>query len=253
MTIIIPSTVFTPTTTFFVTRDDVINRALRLCGTYDATNPPGSQDITNVSLALNMMIKAWIRKGLPMWKIIINQVPLIQGQNTYNIGPNATGPGAVVVPKVLKVTYAFIRDSNNFDTPIDPLSIQEYNQYASKGSLGVVNSYWYQPLDDNSVTGVSSYVKFYPTPNDATRTIFMVCLTTLNDVNLGTDPVDFPQETYMALSWCLANEISMEYATSMDRVQEIKQRAEQLYEEMVSWSQENTDSIRFMYDSRSRG
>lgn len=252
MTIIIPSTVYTASTTFSVTRDDVINRALRLCGVYDVTNPPNSQDMASGALAFNMMIKAWIRQGLPMWKIVTVPVPLITGQNTYNIGPFATGPGAIIVPKILKVTYAFIRDSVNFDTPIDPLSIQEYNQYGAKGSLGVVNSYWYQPLDDSNLTGVSSFIKFYPTPNDSTRTIFLICLSTLNDVVLGTDPVDFPQETYMALSWCLANEISMEYATSMDRVQEIKQRAAILYEEMVSWSQENTDSIRFMYDTRSR-
>jgi hypothetical protein len=38
----------------------------------------------------------------------------------------------------------------------------------------------------------------------------------------------------------------------MDRVQEIKGRADILFEEMADWSQENTDSIRFMYDTRSR-
>jgi hypothetical protein len=239
-------------TNFSVSRDDIINRALRLCGIYDATNPPTSQDYTNVSLAFNMLIKAWIRKGLPMWKIVTNTVPLLASQNTYNIGPNATGTGAVVCPKILKVTYAFIRDANNFDTPIDPLSIQEYNMYGAKGSLGVVNSYWYQPLDDNSVTGVSSFIKFYPTPNDATKTVYLICLSTLNDVSIGTDQVDFPQETYMALAWNLADEISMEYATSMDRVKEIQQRAARLFEEMADWSQENSDSIRFMYDTRSR-
>jgi hypothetical protein len=240
------------TTTFSVSRDDIINRALRLCGTYDATNTPGTADYVNISLAFNMMIKAWIRKGLPMWKVVTNTVPLLAGQNTYNIGPYATGTGAVVTSKILKVTYAFIRDNQNFDTPIDPLSIQEYNQFAAKSSLGVVNSYWYQPLDDNSITGVNSFISFYPTPNDSTRTIYLIGLSTLQDVNVGTDPVDFPQECYMALSWCLADEISMEYATSMDRVKEIQGRAMKLYEEMVDWSQENTDSIRFMYDTRSR-
>lgn len=251
MSLIVTPTVLT-TTTFSVQASDIMNRALRLCGTFDATNPPSSQDYANVQLAFNMMIKAWIRKGLPMWKIVYNTVPLIEGQNTYEIGPYASGTGAVVCSKILKVTYAFIRDSNSFDTPIDPLSIQEYNQYGAKGSLGVVNSYWYQPLDDSAYTGVSSFITFYPTPNDATRTIWLVCLSTLDDVNLGTDPVDFPQECYQALSWCLANEISMEYATSMDRVKEISMRAAQQYEEMVDWSQENTDSIRFLYDTRSR-
>src|SRR5574337_683836 len=114
------------TTTFSVSADDVVNRALRLCGTYDATNPPSSQDYTNVHLALNMMIKAWIRKGLPMWKITTVQVPLLINQNTYQVGPYATGTGAVVTSKVLKVVQAFVRDSNNFDTPLENLSIQEY-------------------------------------------------------------------------------------------------------------------------------
>jgi len=239
-------------TTFSVQADDIVNRALRLCGTYDATNPPSTQDYTNIHLAFNMMIKAWIRQGLPMWQIVTQPIPLIAGQNTYQIGPYATGTGAVVTSKLLKVTYAFIRDNQNFDTPIDPLSIQEYNQYAAKGSLGVVNSYWYQPLNDSNTPQVSSFASFYPTPNDSTRTIYFIGLQTLNDVNLGTDPVDFPQECYMALSWNLADEISMEYATSMDRVKEIQMRAMKTYQEMVDWSQENTDSIRFMYDTRSR-
>lgn len=241
------------TTTFSVQADDIVNRALRLCGTFDSTNPPGSQDYTNVHLAMNMMIKAWIRSGLPMWKIVYVTVPLLANLNTYNIGPFATGTGAVVVDKILKVTYAFIRNNTtNFDTPIEPLSIQEYNQYGAKSSLGVVNSYWYQPLNDSSSPAISSFIKFYPTPVDATRTVNLVCLSTLRDVNLGTDPVDFPQETYNALCWNLANEISMEYATSMDRVNEIKLRAKESYMEMVDWSQENTDSIRLMYDTRNR-
>lgn len=241
------------TTTFSVQADDIVNRALRLCGTYDATNPPTSQDYTNIHLALNMMIKAWIRQGLPMWKIVTTQVPLVANQNTYQIGPYATGTGAVVTTKLLKVVYAFIRtNSTGFDTPIEALSIQEYNQYGAKSTLGVPNSYWYQPLDDSSSPAVSSFMSVYPTPADNTRTIFLIGLATLNDVNVGTDPVDFPQECYMALSWCLANEISMEYATSMDRVNKIEQRAAALYQEMVEWSQENTDSIRFMYDTRSR-
>lgn len=237
-------------TTFSVAADDVVNRALRLCGTYDATNPPTSQDYTNIHLALNMMIKAWIRRGLPMWQVVNVQVPMLQGVNTYQVGPYATGTGAVVTDRILKVMQAFIRDSNNFDTPIENLSIQEYQMYGAKGSLGVVNSYLYRPINDT--VGNSSYFNVYPTPSDSTRTIFFTVLTTLNDVNLGTDPLDFPQETYMALSWCLANEISMEYATSMDRVNKIEQRAGTLYEEMVDWSQENAESIRFMYDTRNR-
>lgn len=242
-------------TTFSVSRDDCINRALRLCGTYDATNPPSTQDYINVALAFNMMIKAWILNGQPMWKVVEIVLPLVANINTYNIGPFATGTASLVTTKILKVQQAYIRlNATQFDTPIDQISIQEYAQYGSKNSLGVVNSMVYRPLDDNNgvIQPVSSYINVYPTPSDNTYSLRLIGLVTLNDVTVGTDPVDFPQECYMGLTWCLADQISMEYATSLDRVQMIAQRAAKAYEEMIAWSQENTDSIRFMYDTRSR-
>lgn len=242
-------------TTFSVTRDDVINRALRICGAYDNTNPPSTTDYQEVALAFNMMIKTWIRSGTPMWKVTEVTLPLLAGQNTYQIGPDATGTGAVVTTRILKVQQAYVRllPSQN-DTPIDQLSIQEYAQYGQKNSLGVVNSMLYRPLNDNAGTTEpqSSYIKVYPTPADDNYTLRMICLVTLNDVTNGADLVDFPQENYTALCWCLADEISHEYATSLDRVNSIQGRAMKAYQDMVDWSQENTDSIRFMYDTRSR-
>ncbi len=47
-------------TTFSVTRDDIINRALRICGAYDATHPPSSTDFSVLSLPMNILIKAWL-------------------------------------------------------------------------------------------------------------------------------------------------------------------------------------------------
>lgn len=242
-------------TTFSVSRDDVINRALRLCGTYDATNPPTSLDYQYVSLAFNMMIKAWILQGQPMWKVVETIMPLVAGQRLYQIGPYATGPGSLTTTRILKVQQAFVRFTpTQFDTPIDQLSIQEYNMYGSKNSLGVVNSMLYRPFNDNngSIEPQNSEIFVYPTPADNNYSLRMIGLVTLNDVEIGTDPVDFPQECYMGLTWCLANEISLEYATSLDRVQMIQQRAAKAYDEMINWSQENTDSIRFLYDTRSR-
>lgn len=239
------------TTTFSVTRDQIVTTALGFCGAYDPTNPPTSQDFTTVSLIFNMLIKAWIRRGVPQWQVVETVLPLVQGQALYQVGPYGAD---LVTPKMEKVFYAFIRDGNvpPFDTPIDIISLQEYNQYGSKASQGVVNAMFYQPLNDNNVIPTSSFVQVYPTPSDSVHSLHMFNHQVLNDVTLGTDMIDFPQETYLAVAWCLANEISMTYATSMDRVQEIKQRAGQWYEEMIDWSTENAETIRFMYDTRSR-
>lgn len=244
------------TTTFSVTRDQIITTALGFCGAYDVTNPPLSSDFTQISLIFNMMIKAWIRRGVPQWQVAETVVPMITGNTLYQVGPYATGTGAVVTPKMEKVFYAFIRNTafapGLQDTPIDIISLQEYNQYGAKASQGVPNAVFYQPLNDNTFTSQSSFIQVYPTPSGSNYEMHLFNYQVLNDVNLGTDPIDFPQETYLAVAWCLANEISMTYATSMDRVQEIKQRAKQWYDEMIDWSTENAETIRFMYDTRSR-
>ena len=242
-------------TTFSVTRDDIINRALRIVGAYDPTNPPSSIDYSICSLALNMMIKAWIVDGVAMWKVETINLPLLTGVNTYQIGPYATGTGALVTNKILKVLLAVVRNNTNptapFDTPIDQLSIQEYEQYGAKASLGVVNSMLYRPVDDS--TGNSSYIEVYPTPADSFHSLRMQCYVTIDDVTTGTDPLDFPQECYLALSWNLAAEVGMEYAVSSDRMDRIAAKALSSFNTMKDWSQENSDSVRFLYDTRSMG
>lgn len=235
-------------TTFSVNRDQILLRALRICSAFDPTNPPSTDDMDNLALAFNMMIKEWII-DIPMWKIETVTLPLVANTNTYQIGPFATGTGALVMDKILRIQQASIRnETTDSDTPIDQLSIQEYEQYSVKGALGVVNSMIYRPLDDK--TGESSYIQVYPTPSDATYSLRLVCLTQLDDVNIGTDPLDFPQECYIALSWNLADEVSFEYSVPLDRAQVISQRARDAKNRMIDWSQENSDSIRMMYDKR---
>lgn len=236
-------------TTFSVSRDDILNRAFRLTGVFDSTNLPSSTDYTNASLALNMIIKTWIRT-LPLWKVVTVQVPLLQGQSLYQVGPFATGTGAVVTPRIVRTIYGFIRDSGNHDTEMDSISFEEYNMYSDKLTQATPVSYMYVPLDDSSTT--SSYVQFYPTPADSTHTFFMVGHQTINDVNVGTDPIDFPQEEYLALAWAVADEIALENNVSLERAAYIAQRAKQAFEDMWDWINENTDSVRFQYDTRGR-
>lgn len=247
------------TTSFSVTRDQVIIEALGICGVYDVTNGPGTADFASAAFTLNCMIKQWMIEGLPMWKIQVINLPLVVGTTTYQIGPYATGVGALVTPKVDRITYASRRNSNvtpPYDTPIDIISIQEYQQYGAKFAQGIPNAINYVPLADDSSGLNNSYLNTYPTISLANYSLQLVCQINLNDVNLGTDPVDFPQECYLGLCWCLADLLSMKYASSMDRVQWIHKIAygsddrSGMYGKLVDWSQENSDYVRFMYDNR---
>ena len=74
---------------FSVTRDDVIKAALRGLTELGAGEVPSTEDYTNCSQAINMMLKDWQKKGAALWLYQELSLPLITGVQTYPIGPTA--------------------------------------------------------------------------------------------------------------------------------------------------------------------
>lgn len=79
----------TNTDTFTVTRDEIINASLRLLGVIGTGETAGTEDYTNCSQALNIMIKSWAKKGFPLWVTQELSIPMITGINPYPLGPTA--------------------------------------------------------------------------------------------------------------------------------------------------------------------
>lgn len=77
------------TDTFTVTRNDIISATLRLLGVIGIGETPNSEDYTNCSQALNIMIKSWAKKGFPLWVTEELAIPMVVGANPYPIGPTA--------------------------------------------------------------------------------------------------------------------------------------------------------------------
>lgn len=72
---------------FTVTRDDIIKASLRALGVIGAGETPSTEDVTNCSQAMNIMLKSWSKKGIPLW--VINEIsfPLVTGTQEYYLGP----------------------------------------------------------------------------------------------------------------------------------------------------------------------
>ena len=64
------------TTTFSVTRDDIIKAALRKLGVVAQGELPTTDQITEASFSLNTMVKAWEADGMPLWALRILPVTL---------------------------------------------------------------------------------------------------------------------------------------------------------------------------------
>ena len=52
---------------YSITRSDIIASALRRAGVIDAHDTVDGEDTTTASLALNLMVKEWVARGIDIW------------------------------------------------------------------------------------------------------------------------------------------------------------------------------------------
>jgi hypothetical protein len=229
------------TYSFTVTRDTIINAALRALGVLGAADTATATDIKNCSEALNLIIKNLSIEGAELWAIDEIQVPLVAGVSSYTIGPT----GSVYSPyrPLRLIDSCYIRDAQGNDVPLQIISRQEYNQLGQKTSLGIVNQIFYDPQIPDGVLYV------FNTPVDSTRTIHLVVQRPIQDVSSGTDNFDLPQEWFLPLKWMLAEEICSEYGASQAKTQLAISKAAFYRERLPNWSQEEA-SVMFVPDPR---
>lgn len=227
------------TTSFTMSRDDIITAALRLCGAFGEGDsiPPG--DISNCALSLNILAKELATEGLPLWCVQDLSVPLQAGVSSYNLSTisNSNLP--------LRILFAYIRDSTGNDTTLQITSRYDYLTLGQKASKGVPNQCYYDPQ-----LGAGSLV-LYDVPSDNTRTVHVVIQRQIQDFNLSTDNPDFPQEAYRLLVWCLADEIALMYQTPPSDRREINQKAVGYRNKFFAFEQEQA-SIYFTPSERAR-
>jgi hypothetical protein len=305
----------TATNTFSVTRNDIIDAALRVLRVIGIGETPDPEDYTNCSQALNIMIKGWAKKGWPLWTVQDLVIPMVEGVRVYPIGPTAgyvyevsstggtgytagtwtavggttgtaasgtytvvdgapavftilvagtayttaptsytlsgAGTGATITGVIVGLTTnkpvraftAYIRDTNDNDTTLLPISKQEYDMQGYKFNESVPNQFYY----DNQLANANLYV--YAIPQDSESSIYLAVERMFYDMTTGTDTFDFPQEWYQPLKWGLAAEIAVEYDVDMQLIPYYEQKASFYLEEAFNFSVEEP-SVYFGVDYR---
>ena len=163
----------------------------------------------------------------------------------------STGSGCTYTPYIAGITMSrpleiesgFIRDSNGFDTILQPISRQEYDDQGAKQSPGIPNQFYYDRQEPNG------YIYLLNVPVDVTHTIYLRCQRQFYDMTAGTDNFDFPEEFFQALKWGLAAEIYLEYPVSEKIITIIESKAAKYIEDAFDSSVESTD-ITFTIDQR---
>ena len=230
-------------TNFSVTRDDIIKRALRLIGVVAQGETPTTDQVTEASFALNLLVKAWQADGMPLWALKSYNIPLTAGVSSYRIGIGQT----IDIPKPLKVIQSYNHNTvSNVDIPIRLLTKDEYNLLGNKTSAGNPIQIYYDPQRDYG----DLYV--YPVPSSVEATSNVITLfyqRPFEDFDASTDEPDFPQEWFDALCYGLACRLAPEYGVQPTDRKMLIEETKQIKQDALNFGLEE-GSLYFQRDSR---
>lgn len=221
------------TTTFSVTRNNIIEASLRLLGVLEEGAQPTAQAIENASMVLNMMLKDWQTDGIKLWTIHEMIIPLVNNQTSYTIGP-ASG-NDVIADKPLRLIQSFLRNISvtpNVDLPMTIISEQEYNILGAKKNTGTINTVFYKPYLNHGE------LKVFLTPNQNTVQNYELHINVqkpIQDITTANQTFDFPSEWFQCLRWGLAAELVGDYGLPLDKAAAFITRSEQYKERLMAW------------------
>ena len=224
------------TTTFDVTRDQIINEALEILGIIGDGDTASANDRTSCSLTLNLLVKNWVTKGWMPWVYETVTHTLVSGTQSYTIGPSGADITANRPARIAQAWQRYTSGSTQNDTPLIILSRQEYNILTPKNIQGIPNSLYY---DAQITTGI-----LYPWPivNQTGYSLIISYQRQIEDVattsSASTQTFDVPQEFFLPLAWNLAKLVAPKYTSNLQKQQMITANAGMYLEEVVNFNRE---------------
>lgn len=169
---------------------------------------------------LNVSDFVGIEIGLDIFWTTISSINT--GAGTFTIpGPGITGAadiGAYVwnyttkAQRPLQIVTCILRDINNNDTPLNSMTLQDYEILPSKTQTTFTSdptAYYYESqfASGTSVNGPGQFYIDVGGAQDVTKHLHIVYLRPVMDFNNPTDNPEYPQQWYRPLCWGLAREI----------------------------------------------
>lgn len=166
---------------FKLDRDTLLKMALRKIGGLSTGGTPLTSQLTEASLALNVLIASWINDHIPIW---------VKSQADYKITVNT--PTITIEASAYTITdleQPYFR-KNGMDRTLNKLTKEEYFNLIDKAAVGDPVSYWL----DKQLSSLTLYL--WPVPNFTTSVVTgsntFLYLCTNDHTSDTTDPDDYP-------------------------------------------------------------
>lgn len=221
------------TTTLQLTRDQLIEAALRKLGVLAKGQTPDTEDYTNGAQALNALFAELRGVGMPMWTRKTYSFSPTAAVSTYNIGVSQT----LNTPYPLDLMQAYRTEST---TNVDMMIMTDYDfNRLSTSSSGMPVHVTYQAKVNLGV------LKLWPTPDSgaAASTITLVYHRPLEYFTASADTMDVPEDWYLAVIYKLAVLLAPEWGVPLEDRQSLGKEADKF----VDTAKNNTQDVVSIY------
>lgn len=210
-------------------RDQVINAALRKLAVISGGSTPEAYQISDATVALNAMLKAFQADGMPLWAMKSHTFTTSPGVATYNIGVGQT----INVPQPLKIVQAYRSQGTNYsNVPLNIYTNYNFNLLPSQAASSVPVNLYYQPLSNSGI------ISLWPKPSTNDIEITIRYQRPFEDMVAANDDFDFPPYWMEAIIYGLAARLAPEYGIPLQDRQLLTKEALFMKEQALQFGSE---------------
>lgn len=190
------------------------------------------EHLEDARFEMNLLLSEWSNRGVNLWKVDLQEIPLVQGTATYYADSLNTADAAAKTVMVLDAYISVGTGQSRFDRVILPISRTEYAQTPNKNLQAPPTSFWFDRLINPTIT-------LWPVPDQSNQyTLRFYRVIQVQDADLDNGKtVDVPYRWLDAACSGLAARLSAIYAP--DRLQYLTARAESSYQIAAAQDTEN--------------
>lgn len=209
---------------FTLTRNQIIERALRIVGALAPGQNATGEQIVQGSMALNGLVKRWQNNDLYLWKLVQETLSFSTGESSKTLGNH-----------VLGIDMAWYIQSNT-NIPIKLIPYREYLELLTTTSSSPHPTYIAQNYDKSTPT-----VYIWPKASEAVD-VYVFAYNRLKDMDTASSNPDIPQRFEDALVYGLADSLADEYRPNMNTRQLIKSKYDEFLFTATSTDKEYKES-----------
>ena len=221
------------TTTFDLSIDDLIEEAFERCG----IRGMNGYQLKSARRSLNLLFLDWANRGLNLWTIEQGQIPMVQGQITYNLPVDTID----LLDSVIRTQSGI----GQTDINISRISVSTYASIPNKNAQGRPIQGWIdrqsgatEPNPSAPPPTVISYptINVWPAPDQSNFYTYVYWrLKRIQDAGNGINTQDIPFRMLPCLVAGLAYYIGMKIPEGLPRLEMLKAS----YEEQ--WASASTE------------